>query len=361
MTENTIIIGDYSNNKEYLNKSNIKFLSEIENDKKQKIIFKPESDRFFLPLTILILFFGLITFAIALILNAYSFDSMSIKVLDQGAVNNYPWLNDNGQLYIIDLPVIKASAILTLISAIFFGIAIIVRTIRGIIFVSINKEIKLENIDVNSVRKFTIRFVFYIFALCFIISLALIGSADVAALNNSNHIEAFENVYFKFWFISGIFSILTASILLFYFLLKISNLFVISLKHNNINKTDFEWMKEKEQKQSYVKVLINHIQILLIFISLLLLMVSLFIYGIEAINVYSGDSFSNGHIEFSISFYITGGFFCFSIIFSLYALLINNKVNNINNDKEEKIKKEKARIEKINMKIEKRKNHKKNK
>lgn len=243
----------------------------------------------------------------------------------------------------INVKYIKISAILMIVSAIIFLICLFIRLMRSFIFISINKEVKIQDIDRKLINQFIAKFVFYIAFTLFIVTLALIGSADIAIFNNEPRYGAFKNVYSNYLFISSIFSILTASFFLLYLFLKTILHFI-----NLYNSYKSKPVEDKICSQSFIKFLMNKILILFIIIDLLFLIIALFIYGVNGIQT------SLLKDSYYVIFYITSGFFSFTFLFSMYTLLINNKVSNLNIRKEEKIRKEKARIEKINVKLEKR-------
>ncbi|MBO6022309.1 hypothetical protein J6P59_04590 [bacterium] len=79
-----------------------------------------------------------------------------------------------------------------------FLIALIIRTFRALIYVSINKTVTLKNIDSYLIYKFTNRFILYLAFISLIVTLALIASADIAIINNCEHIDTFVNAFSKY-------------------------------------------------------------------------------------------------------------------------------------------------------------------
>lgn len=357
---------------EYLNtkiQQNIKTLSQVEADKKQKIIFKPNTDRFFQPLVLILGYFAIILLTIGLIITAYSYSSYTIT----GSLISYE--EHTTVQYTFNFPLIQIAAYLLFVSAGLFLVCFLIRLFRGIHFVNINKEVKLEDVGSKLLTKFATRFVLYVFFLCAIVTIALIGANNTAVYNNQMQISATLKMLGKYWYLSAIFSIISGSVLVTYISMEATFYLKNIFKRYFLNKKDdpeIIAMVNHKRNESYVKLLINKILVIMFCFSVLIFIVSLFIYGTDGLNyAYNyllferGDASSllnapfitNLFNQFSIALYITGGLFCFSIIYAIYVLVINYKINNYERTKEEKSKKERARIEKINMKTE-RKMHK---
>ena len=349
---NKVISNDFINEP---NKNNIKTLYMVEDDKKQKIIFKPESDRFYQPLFIILIAISFILLAIGLIINAYSLQSFQI-------INHSNWLT-NSVVCSTHFSLLYSSSRLFISCAAIFLIALIIRTFRALIYVSINKTVTLKNIDSYLIYKFTNRFILYLAFISLIVTLALIATADIAIINNCEHIDTFVNAFSKYWFIAAIFAIITASIFLIYLISRAFHLLVKNFKslYRKNADDDYLLMTQRKQEESFIKWLLNTILIKLVIIAAILLMISFFFYGTNGISYWTfineqlqlPTSYANLHLYFVqiwILFYITGAFIAFVLIFASYDLIISYSINNHDYKKEQKIKKEKARIERLNVK-----------
>ena len=337
------------------NKNNIKSLYKVEDDKKQKIIFKPESDRFYQPLFIILVTVSFILLVIGLILNAYSFQTFEII--------NFFDVTTNSITHSVHFLLLKQSSALFISCAVILLIALIIRLIRALIYVSINKTVALKNIDSYLIYKFTNRFILYFAVTNLIITLALMAAADIAIINNFKHILTFVNAFSHFWFIASIFAIITASIFLTYLVSKTFHLLVKNIKslYKKNNDDDYLLMIQRKQEESFIKWLLNTILIRLVIVAATILMIAFFFYGVNGISYWTfintqtqlPISYVNLHLFFVqiwILFYITGSFISLVLIFASYDLIVSYSINNHEYKKQEKMKKERARIERINVK-----------
>lgn len=345
--------------------NNIKTLSQVEADKKQKIIFKPDSDRFFQPLFLILMYFSIVLLTIGLIMSAYSYGTYSVTGSHILYEDHVP------QEYGLNFPKIMDAAIILFISAGIFLICFIMRLFRGFAFISLNKEVKLKDVDSKLVFKFCNRFILYIFFLCAIVTVILIGITNVALFNNHTEAVVALKVLAQYWNIASIFAILSGSLFVIYFVMKLAYATKLLMKRYLDPKnedSDLLSMINRRRNESYVKILINRILVICVYLASLMFAISLFIYGANGLayaanyinDVMTVAIITNSFIQFSTAWYITGGLASLLLLYSIYALIINYKINNFERNKEEKRRKERARIEKINMKME-RKIHKNNK
>ncbi len=350
------------------NSNNIKSLYQVENDKKQKIVFKPNGDRFWQPFFLIFILIGILLFAISLIFNAYTYNSLRLDS------NNSEVQFLNAITYSVSFAHLKTSASLFIATASLFAIAWIIRLFRAIVYVNLNKTVTLSNVDSYLIYKFSGRFVLYLFFTSLIITISLMAATDYAILNNMKHLQAFDNALGYYWYIAGIFAIITGSLFVVYVFTKIINQFAKTIKKYSTTTKDDDYllMQQRKQEESFVKWLLNNILIWLLFIAIFLVVIWLFIYGTNAFHYFTFNITKNfvssqfyipllsmWFSQISISAYVAGGSASFVIIFIWYVLLMNYIINNYDINKENKIRKEKARIERVSARLEEKENKRK--
>ncbi|MBO6103792.1 hypothetical protein J6P04_01885 [bacterium] len=234
--------------------NSVKSLSQLEESKKQKIIYKPNSDKFFVPLFYLCLGIGITLLAIGIIINAYAFNSFSLQV-----INN---IQQNINSYSVKMVQLIPSAALILTSACIFVLCLIMRLCRFFVYAYINMNVKRKNVDSYLLYKFSSLFILYIAFTTGIVYFALYAVTDIAMYNNLHHISTFYNSLIKYLEPASIFGAICASFCLLYGVSVMINYalnFIKSMFKNKQTDEEYIAMRLHKTETSFIKLLLNKI------------------------------------------------------------------------------------------------------
>lgn len=344
----------------FTNKLNsVKSLSQLEESKKQKIIYKPNSDKFFVPLFYLCLGLGIALLAIGIIINAYAFNSFSL------GVNNYIDLNTSS--YYVNMVQLIPSAALILTAACIFVLCLIMRLFRFFAYAYINMSVKRKNVDSYLLYKFSSLFILYIAFTTGIVYFALYAVTDIAMYNNLHHINTFYNALTKYLEPASIFGAICASFCLLYGISVMINYalnFIKSMFKNKQTDEEYIAMRLHKTETSFIKLLLNKILVWIVFICALCFVIATWFYSVNGI-YYSTHLFNSNNtfvvlhyffIQISVSSYVFGATVIGLFIYLMFLLYMNYLINNNEVRKERKMKKEKARVERKELKLAMKKN-----